>query len=104
MQRFGNFAAAIIASLVLAQLMLLATGLFGEVPCGEDGWRWGIAQGVVEIPVYIVGLVFAIAGAIFKFMSLRLRISLLLGQAVLSAVVVVIVLWPNLVYVPPECL
>ncbi len=104
MQRFGNFSVAILTSVVLAPMLLLATGLFGDVPCGEDGWRWGLAQGAVEIPVYVLGVLFAIAGAFFKSMSWRQRFSLMAVQIVISFLLVIIILWPDLFYVPPECL
>jgi len=104
MRRLANFLMAIIASGVLAAGLLAITGYFGGVPCGEDGWRWGLAQAFIELPVLALGFVFAVISACYKKIVWRQRIMLLGIQAVVSALVVMIVLWPNVIYVRPECL
>lgn len=104
MRRLVSFLVAIIASFVLSAALLAITGYFGEVPCGEDGWRWGLAQAFIEVPVLAIGLVFGVISACYKAIPWRRRIMLLGIQSAVSVLVVIAILWPNVIYVRPECL
>lgn len=108
--RFGFWAGTVLllllSSALAAQAVFWATGRSGAAPCGEDAWRWGLAFLIIEVPAaassFLVGI-----GAFVAFRK-RLRAGRLwpaiaLLQLAVALIVVVIAVWPNVVYVAPPC-
>jgi hypothetical protein len=104
MKRFGYFLLPLLLSILLAKVFILITGFYGDIPCGEDGWRWGLAQAFIEIPAFMIGFLFACVSAYYNKITLRKRVALLGVQIMLSVVVVGIIVWPNIFYEIPQCI
>lgn len=98
------FVYLVIAAAVV-EIVFFATGRGGSFPCGEDSFRWGLMWLIIGLPMFVASL---IANAIvmyksqLKFLS-KLIISVLIQIAV-SLLILVAFEWPQVIYMPPQCL
>ncbi len=95
----------LIVALVVVEIVFFATGRGGQVPCGEDSFRWGLMGLIIGFPMFIASLV---ANSIVMYKSqleflIKLIVSVLI-QIVVSFTILAIIEWPQVIYVMPRCL
>jgi hypothetical protein len=98
--------ALIITSGLVTDAAFWVTGRGGHVPCGEDGWRWGLMYRFVGIPM----LLCSFFGGLSFFTLLRngIRKAPLLFyvccfQFIVALLVLVMLTWPEVIYRVPLC-
>ncbi len=100
MFRIKRFLASFIGAVVTAQVLYLVT----PIPCGEDGWRWGLTFGITQLSIVSLGILIGI-GSLFIRQGDFVKLKVLFGFQILGTLTIyVILILPHLEIFQAECL
>ena len=96
------------AGYIATEAALGATGRGCSIPCGEDGWRWGLMRLILSLWMLPVSTVTGLAVFIYFQVRLGIRMSTTIAfvfclQSLAALIVLVILEWPAVIYQPPLC-
>jgi len=76
----------------------------GEVPCGEDAWRWSLEYYFVGGPGIIASLIIGIVAFYIlwhkkQIEAIRALLIVVILQLAISFMSLAIITWPNIIYI-----
>lgn len=96
----------LVSASLITGASFLATGRGGEVPCGEDTWRWVLMLQFVGLPVLLSSFVSGLFSCIaFRKNENKRKVAVVVFvfQLMVALLVLVIITWPTVIYVSPPC-
>lgn len=102
----GTVLLLLMGAALAAEAVFWATGRSDAAPCGEDSWRWGLAFVLIEVPAAATSFLAGIGAFVAlrkKLRAGRLWPAVALLQLAVALIVVVIAVWPHVIYVAPPC-
>ena len=91
-----------ITAIIVTNIIFLLTNR-GELPCGEDAWRWSLMYYYVGGPGILTSLIIGIIAFYILWYKKQIKIikvllSVVIIQLAISFMSLAIITWPNIIY------